>query len=98
MNMDKASMLDAALDKILGELDDVEGKGAMSHSMDECPDPFNCKEHESDSGSTMTPDGGEPSIKIEISKMRLPSMEGKEGPAEDGLSSDEQEELKKLLK
>lgn len=96
--MDKNAMLEMALDKIMGDLDDVEGKGAMAHGMDECPDPLNCKMHEGNSSDNLTPDGGMPSIKIELSKMHMPTMDGKSAEDADGLSDAESEELKKLLK
>lgn len=96
--MDKNAMLEMALDKIMGDLDDVEGKSAMAHEMDECPDPLNCKMHEGSSSDNLTPEGGMPAIKIEVSKMKMPSMDGKSAEDMDGLSDDESEELKKLLK
>ena len=100
---DKRDMMDEVLSKLMGDMDDLEGKSAMSHSLEECPDPMNCEQHNEELGHHLTPDGGEPAVKIEIHKGGLPSMDGKsadeEGKkAEEGLSPAEAEELRKLLK
>ena len=106
--MDKEKLMDMALEKIIGELDDVEGRGAMAHSLEECPDPLNCNMHDGELGDSLTPDGGvqkgEPAaVKIEVSKLGLPTMDGEKNPgdeekAEDGLSPEEAEQLRKLLR
>jgi hypothetical protein len=104
--MAKSDMLEMALDRIIGELDDIEGHEAMDHSLEECPDPLNCKMHEGELSENMTPDGGVPAaVKIEVHKVGMPTLDGKELPAEgkghraeEGLSPAEAEALKKLLK
>lgn len=107
--MEKSAMLDKALELIMSDLDDMEGKSAMSHSMDECPDPLTCGEHDSELGSSLSsevkPGEEDPAaVKIEISKMGLPSMDGGKAPSLDdkgedgeGLSPEDAEILKKLL-
>ena len=102
--MKKDELMDLALEKIMGDMDDMEGHSAMSHSLEECPDPLTCAQHSGELGHHLTPDGGEPAaVKIEIHKMGLPSLDGakldEEGKkAEGGLSPEESEALKKLLK
>lgn len=97
--MEKAEMLDKALDMLLGDMDDMEGKGAMAHSADDCEDPLGCSQHDDANSSNLTPDGGSPSVKIEVSKGGLPSLDGKtEAKAEEGLSAEEADALRKLLK
>ncbi len=90
-------MFDAALDRIMSELDDVEGGSAMSHSVEDCPDPLGCTMHESENAEPLA--GGEKSPSIVEIKLGAPSMDGDkaEGPAEEGLSDEEAEELRKLL-
>ena len=99
--MEKADLLDRALEKIFDELDEIEGKVATSHSAEDCPDPLNCPEHESELGEHLSPEKlpgeSEPAaVKIEVHKMGMPTLDGKK--AEEGLSPEEAEELKKLLK
>lgn len=93
-------MMDLALEKIMGELDDIEGKSSMEHSLEECPDPLNCDQHGLESGKALAPE--EPAaVKIEVHKMGMPSLDGAkedEGEADEGLSPEEAEQLKKLLK
>ncbi len=99
--MDKTALLDMALEKLMGDMDDMEGSNAMSHSAEDCPEPLTCGEHDGELGKDLTPDGGK--VEIEVHKDGLPSMDGvtaedQEGKAEDGLSPEEAEALKKLLK
>ena len=102
--MEKAKMFDMALDKMLGELDDIEGHGAMSHSLEECPDPMNCDMHDGDLGENLAPEkqeeGSPAAVEITVHKMGMPSMDGKSDSKaeEDHLSPEEAEELRKLLK
>ncbi len=101
--MEKGELLDKALEMLMGDMDDMEGSAAMAHSADDCPDPLGCTEHDGELGKNMTPDGGAPSVKIEVSKGGLPSLDGvkapdEEGKSEEGLSPEEAEALKKLLK
>jgi len=104
MNMDKVKLFDAALDKLMGDMDDMEGTSAMAHSQEECPDPLGCKMHDGELGKELAPEGGEPAaVKIEIKKLGMPSLDGAkegdgEGKAEEGLSPEDEEALKKLLK
>ncbi len=94
--MEKSAMFDAALDRIMSELDDVEGGSAMSHSVEDCPDPLGCTMHESENAEPLSGDKGASVVEIKLGG--APSMEGDEGsPAEDGLSPEEAEELRKLL-
>lgn len=96
MDNRKVELFDKALDQLMGDMDDLEGKGAMAHSTEECPDPLNCKDHEIESGENLTP--GEPSLKIEVHKLGMPSLDGAKESEGEGLSAEEAEELKKLLK
>lgn len=98
-------MFDKALEMLMGDMDDMEGSSAMSHSAEECPDPLGCTDHDMEHGKDLTPDGGGPSVKIEVSKMGIPSMDGKKEPSLDDkgengeeLSPEDAEILKKLLK
>lgn len=96
--MDKSSLIDAALDKLMGDMDDMEGSSAMKHPMEECPDPVGCTQHDSELGESMTPlpTDGKPDISIEIHKSGAPGeIEG--SGAGEGLSDEEGEVLKKLL-
>lgn len=98
--MDKTELLDKVLEMLSGDMDDIEGAGAMAHSMDECSDPLGCKMHDAAEGESLTP-GDKPAVVIEEKKMGLPSMEGElgeGGKAEDGLDPDALEALKKMLK
>ena len=95
MDMKKVELFDKALDQLMGDMDDMEGKGAMAHSSEECPDPLNCKEHEMESADNLS---SEPAVKIEVHKMGMPTLDGAKESAEEGLSPEEAEELKKLLR
>lgn len=92
-------MFDAALDRIMSELDDVEGGSAMSHSVEDCPDPLGCTMHEAENAEPLAGDDKGKSI-VEI-KLGAPSMDGDkaegDSAAEEGLSDEEAEELRKLL-
>ena len=100
-------MFDAALERMLGELDDVEGSSAMSHSADECPDPLGCTAHDDEHGDNLSPLGDKPAgdgVTIEVKKMGLPSLDGAKEPSLDdkgqdgeGLSDEDADILKKLL-
>ena len=105
--MEKADLLDKALEMIMGDLDDVEGSGAMSHSAEECPDPLTCSAHDSELGSSLEPDDKGPAVKIEVSKLGIPSMDGAKeeepdlndkGEKGESLSPEDAEILKKLLR
>ena len=105
--MEKTDLLDKALEMIMGDLDDIEGSGAMSHSAEECPDPLTCSAHDGELGSALAPGDKEPAVKIEVSKMGLPSMDGEkaeepsiEDKGEHGeeLDAEDVEALKKLLR
>ncbi len=108
--MNKSELMDVALEKLMGDMDDVEGSSAMSHSAEDCPDPLGCKMHDSEMADNLSgaeKKEGDPILAIEIKGKGegLPSMEGaKEDKAEeavehaDGLSADEAEELFELLK
>lgn len=102
--MDKSALFDMALEKLMGDMDDMEGKGAMSHSAEECPDPLTCDQHDSELGEHLTPGEHEPAaVKIEVHKLGMPSLDGvkdeEEGSkADEGLSPEEAEALKKLLR
>ena len=102
--MDKEKMIDMALEKIMEDMDGIEGHSAMEHSLEECKDPLTCEQHSGELGHHLTPDGGEPAaVKIEVHKLGIPTMDGDKLPeegehAEEGLSPAEAEALKKLLK
>lgn len=100
--MNKDKFIEFALDKIMHELDEIEGEGAMSHDLDDCPNPLVCDMHNSDLSDSMSQEKPA-AIKIEVKKMGMPSLDGEEeGDKEEslgeGLSLEEAEELKKLLK
>ena len=99
--MEKDKLLDMALEKIMNELDDIEGTSANSHSLEECPDPLNCKMHdgELDGLAPEKQEDGSPSaVTVEVHKMGLPSLTGGKEKEGEGLSEEEAEELRKLLK
>ena len=105
--MEKTDLLDKALEMIMGDLDDMEGSSAMSHSADECPDPLTCGAHDSELGSALAPGDKEPAVKIEVSKMGLPSMDGEKaeepsiddkGEHGESLDQEDIDALKKLLR
>ncbi len=108
--MNKSELLDIALGKLSGDMDDLEGSSAMSHTAEECPDPLGCKMHDGELGDNLSPAAaekvdGKPILEIEVKGEGLPSMQGaKDDKAEeevehaDGLSADEAEELFELLK
>lgn len=103
--MDKEKMIDMALEKIMEDMDGLEGHSAMEHSLEDCKDPLTCEQHSGELGHHLTPDGGEPAVKIEVHKIGMPTMDGDKLPeegedkkAEEGLSPEEAEQLKKLLK
>ena len=104
MGNDHESIIDKALAMLGEDMDGMEGKSAMSHSMDECPDPLNCTDHEAETGDALSGDmgGAKPALTIEIHGAGLnpgeaPSLDDK-GEAGDGLSDEDSEILKKLLK
>lgn len=102
--MEKSALFDAALDRIMSELDEVEGGSAMSHSAEECPDPMSCRMHDDELGESLSGDKDKApaAVEIKVSKLGMPSLDGDspegESKAEDGLSPEEAEELRKLLK
>lgn len=99
--MERSAMFDKALELLMGDMDQMEGKSAMAHDADDCPDPLGCDMHEDEHGDNLSTLGkDEPAtIKIEVGKGGMPSLDGakEEGPAEEGLSDDDREELKRLL-
>ena len=98
-------MMDQVLAMISEDMDGTEGKSAMSHSAEECTDPMTCTDHDDELGKAMTPDGV-PAVKIEVSKLGIPSMDGAKdepslddkGEAGEGLSEEDANILKKLLR
>ena len=99
----KTELLDMALEKLMGDMDELEGKGAMAHSLEECPDPLNCTMHDMEESHKLMPEDGKPAVSIEVHKMGMPTLDGEKAEgdgekAEEGLSPEEAEELKKLLK
>ena len=97
--MDREKMLDLALEKMEQEIESIEGDEANSHSMEECKDPLNCPQHMAEMGEGLSKEPA--AVKIEVHKLAgMPSLEGemKGEKAEEGLSPDEAEELRKLLK
>lgn len=92
--MDHQSIIDKALAMLGDDMDGLEGKAAMAHGLDECPDPLNCDMHDDESADALSDDKGEmkPALTIEVHGAGVsPADEG------DGLKEDEAEELKKLL-
>jgi hypothetical protein len=93
--MENKDLFDSALSKLMDDMDDMEGSSAMSHSMDECPDPLICPQHDSETGENLTSEhsgtadnvtrnGADPVVSIEIKKMGLPTLEGDNGQDESG--------------
>lgn len=100
-------MLDMALEKLMGDMDDLEGSSAMSHSQEECPDPLTCSAHDSELGDSLAPGDKEPAVSIEVHKLGIPTLDGAkaEEPSLDDkgehgeeLSAEDAEILKKLLR
>lgn len=102
--MNKSELMEMALEKLVGDMDDLEGTASMAHSTDECPDPLGCTMHEAESGDALSSDAkpgdkpGLPSMKGTPSKGDDEAPEDPESPAESGLSEEEAEALRKLLK
>ena len=94
-------MIDRALALLSGDMDDLEGSGAMQHTLDECPDPLGCKMHEDEKADPLST-LDEPSVTVTIGKglptLGVPGDKGEDEKAEDGLSPEDAEELRKLLK
>ena len=98
MEKDNAAMIDKALDMLMGDMDELEGKGALSHTQEECTDPLTCTQHDGEASKSLAEDG-KPALEISIKGM--PTLDGakaEDAKAEDGLSTEEQDELRKLLK
>lgn len=95
--MDHRDMLEAALDKMMGDLDDIEGKGAVKHSLSECPNPEECDQH-SDEMPKMD-DGGEemPDKKDGHSALPIMSVSVEKMKPKSELGPEDIEMLKKLL-
>ena len=107
--MNKSDLMDIALEKLGGDMDDLEGHSAMSHSAEDCPDPLGCKMHDGELGDNLSPAAveGKPILEIEVKGEGLPSMNGAKaeepslddkGENGEGLSEEDAEILKKLLK
>ena len=101
--MEKEELLDKVLAMLSGDMDDMEGSAAMKHSQEDCPDPLGCTMHESENAEPLAGKGEAPlGVEIEVKKMGVPSLDGDsasdDSKAEDGLSPEEAEELRKLLK
>ncbi len=95
--MDKNALLDMALEKLMGDMDDIEGSSALEHDIDHCEDPLSCTMHDGELGENLSGGEGKPDlVKIEVKKMGLPTLEvGKK--AEDGLDPEDLEKLRELL-
>lgn len=101
--MKKAALFDRALDRLLGDMDDIEGREVMEHSADECPDPLGCTQHEIEHSDNLSTEGDPAVVKVEVKKARMPSLDGATEESEEaseaaGLTPEEAEELRKLLK
>lgn len=102
--MNKSEMMDMVLEQLSGDMDDLEGTASMSHSLENCPDPIGCSMHDDEHGDNLSPaaagkDGGGVEIEIKNIGDGMPSMDGaKEEAAENGLTEEETEALRKLLK
>ena len=96
-------LTDEALARILDDMDGMEGKAAMSHTLEECPDPLTCTQHDEEAKGNLVPDNGKPAADLTIvvgdgMMPKLGSREaGEEGKAEDGLSAEDAAELRKIL-
>lgn len=98
----KSDMMDEALERLAGDMDAMEGRDAMKHPMEECPDPMTCTQHDDELGEGIAEDKPV-GVAIEVKPIPgMPSMEGEksegEGSAEEGLSPEDVEELRKLVK
>lgn len=97
-----ADLIDAALEKLIGDMDDLEGSAATAHDVDSCPDPLTCKAHDGELGENLS-QGGD-GVEVEVKKIGkgVPSLDGAaaeaEAGADEGLSPAEVEDLRKLLK
>ena len=100
--MKDSDHMDAALAKILDDMDDMEGKSAMSHSLEDCPDPMSCTQHDDEVKGNLTPEDGKsaPGLTIVVGDGMMPKLGEKgseEGKADEGLSPEEAAELRKIL-
>lgn len=95
--MDEKDMIDMALSKLGGEMEDMEGKSAMTHEEEHCLDPMACDEHSPFSsmdhvdtaGHEGNQDGPDANgVEIEVSKIE---------PAGGDMSPEEEEEMRKLF-
>lgn len=90
--------IEKALAMLSGDMDSLEGKSAMAHSLDDCPDPLGCDMHESENAEPLADKG----LTIEIKGAGMPTLDGAKAPESEGmgegLSDEEAEALKKLLK
>ncbi len=101
--MKKSDLMEMALEKLVGDMDDLEGSASMAHESDECPDPLTCTMHDSESADNLSgEDNGGVEGAIKKLGAGIPSMEGdkeeSESPAEEGMSAEDIEALRKLLK
>ncbi len=105
---EKASLFEAALDRLLDDMDSTEGHAATAHSVDECPNPLSCTQHDEESMGNLAPDK-KAAIEIEVHKDPKHLAEGGEAPMdlhlkkgalhkELGVSDDERIPGKKLDK
>ena len=104
--MKDSDSMDAALARILDDMDDLEGKAANAHSLEECPDPLTCTQHDEEMKDNLTPGDKKPAadLTIVVGDGMMPKLggreagaEGEEGSADEGLSADEAAELRKIL-
>jgi len=94
--VDEKDMIDMALSKLGGEMEDMEGKSAMTHEEEHCLDPMACDEHnplsmdrvdtDGRQGNQDGPDAG--GVEIEVSKIE---------PQGGEMSDEDEEEMRKLF-
>lgn len=104
--MKDSDSMDAALERIINDMDDMEGKAAMSHTLEECPDPMNCTMHDDDVKGNLTPEDGKSKtgLTIIVGDGMMPKLgdkvsdgPGSEEKSDEGLSPEEAAELRKIL-
>jgi hypothetical protein len=97
--MDNKHMIDMALEHMLNEVEGMEGKSAMMHDAESCPDPENCDMHmpEMSMDKELPVKGGEMHVEIESHKMHPEEMsKGGEPSLKPGELSDKEHDWNKV--
>ena len=97
---EKSSLFEMALDRLLEDMDSTEGKAATAHSLEDCPSPLTCTQHDDETMERLAPEP-KPSLEVEVHKEMapgdVPALDDK-GEKGEGLSPEDAEILKKILR